>query len=121
MAAGEPTPYSKQNLMILTTDSGVTAITNLSNASAQVVGADNKRSEISFHNPNVVSNKNIAVCPAKDKAGNALAASFGGGSWVIFPGATLTFKGFVGCAWNAICDTAGTFGLTIMENSHSAE
>jgi hypothetical protein len=90
-----------------------TAISALGTSSTQVIGVDNNRTEIEFHNPNTISNDVIYVCQSVDVNGNALTAGPGnGGTYTIFPGASRVFRGQCQMAFNAAASAAGA-GLTI--------
>lgn len=101
-------PQIQQNYSVPISSPVATGLTNLSNVSVQAIGANPVRRKIDFINPNAL--RTVYVCP-----GN-LTAIAGGGSIPIFPGGVLSISGDnVNCAWNAIADQAGAFGLTILE------
>jgi hypothetical protein len=83
----------------------------LGTSSVQVIGPQQNRTAILFHNPNATAS--VAVCPAVDTAGNAVVAQIdGGGSYTILPLSEKQIMGTCGCAWNAVA-SAGASSLTI--------
>jgi len=95
---------------------GTTTGVTVGTSSIQVIGQSSSRRKITFHNPNIGTNANIFVCQAVDAAGNALTAGDGlPGSIAIFPGASLTFDGECGMAFNAKASAVSS-GLTIIES-----
>jgi hypothetical protein len=94
------------------------AFANLGTASTQVIGADSSRKEITFSNPNVDGNVNLAVCQAFDLSGNALTAGFSAtganaGNFAILPGGERRFTGNVQGAWNSAAKSGTTNNLTM--------
>jgi hypothetical protein len=101
-------PLIRQNYNLPFTSPVASGLTNLSNVSVQVIGANPALRKIDIINPNI--GHTIYVCPGD------LVASAGGGSIPIFPGGGLSLKDEnINCAWNAIADAAGAFGITILE------
>ncbi len=97
---------------------GAIGLANLGTGSTQAVAADTNRKSITFVNPNVDANVNIAVCPAFDNSGSALTAGFSStganaGNWVILPGGERTFTGNVQTAWLAAAKSGSTNNLTM--------
>jgi hypothetical protein len=83
----------------------------LGTSSTTVLAPQTNRQGILFFNPNATAN--IAICPATDVNGNALAAAInGGGSYTLYPLAEKAIYGNCGCAWNAIA-SAPSSSLTI--------
>jgi len=84
-------------------------------ASQQIIGPRLNRKQLTFHNPSSV---NIAICPAQDSNGNALAAVVNGaGSITLFSGGSFTLpENNAGCggAFNGAA-ASGTQPLTIWE------
>lgn len=109
MATAGP-QWNEQNFIVPIAGGSTTPISNLSSASQQVIGENKQRSKITFHNPNITSNKNVFVCQAIDASGNALPASpDGAGTFAIFPGASITLEGNAARgAFNACTETGAT-------------
>lgn len=101
-------PRIAQNYSVPLTSPVVTAITTLGTSSLAVIGANPTRKKLTFHNPNVISNINIFVCPSSIPAVVA-----GGGSICIFPGWSVDIEG--NCGFNAIAQSGANNGLTILE------
>jgi hypothetical protein len=103
-----PNPLIRQNYNLPLTSPVASGFTNISNVSVQIIGANPVRRKIDIINPNI--GHTIYVSP-----GN-LVATPGGGSIPIFPGGVLSLKDEnINCAWNAIADAAGSFGITILD------
>lgn len=110
-----PEPLIRQNQVIPNVTGTTIAINNLGSSSGlQVVGTDQARKSITFHNPNISSNINVLVYQLGTLSGGSNAPTFAspGGGWVILPGATLTFTGDIQGAWGAIAASSSNNALT---------
>lgn len=107
--------WNEQTYIVPIVDGRTVAVGTLNAASVEVVGINPQRNSITFHNPNISSNINVFVCQAQDANGSNLpAAPDGAGCFCIFPGASLTFEGNVGGAWNACSASGSNQALTVL-------
>ena len=92
-------------------------INNLGQSGQQVVGPNPARTTLTFHNPGTVSN--IYVYPVV--AGDGTPMSPGvvtlGGTFVVWPGATVSLSGEIQTAWAAFAQSGGGNPLTVMESN----
>jgi hypothetical protein len=91
--------------------SGGTLGFSLGTASTPILSVAPQTQRLMFHNPGTV---NLYVCQATDANGNALVPGPNGGSWIILPGATMTFTGNgVAGAWLAAAASGSGNPLTV--------
>jgi hypothetical protein len=104
-----PSPLQQLNYIIPIVSPIGYGITNLGNASQQVIGANPVRRRLVFWNPNPLNT--IWLCPG------AGPATKGGGSVPLFPssGPYDATDENVNNAWQAIADAGTNQGLTILE------
>lgn len=123
MAVTASNPVIDQNYSIPNVGGNSLGVNNIGNgANIAVIGIDQARKSITFHNPNVAgSGVNVLISQKVDANGNALAPTFAspGGGYVLFPGATYTFTGDIQGAWQAIAQSGTTNGLTISSSRNS--
>lgn len=110
VSANPPEPVASLNLDIDITSPNGGQVTNLTTASATLLGANQNRRGILFHNPGA---QNKAVAPAN------LAASQGAGSIIILPKAQKEIRAFgkvrVNCGFNAQTANNGDGSLSWLE------
>jgi hypothetical protein len=117
VAANTGIPIIEQNYIVPISTGRTTAVSGIGTSSTTAIGADSQRREITFHNPNQTVQQNLYVCQAQDAANNALAATVdGAGTFIIYPGSSLSFKGNVGGAWT-VCAAAAAAKLTIITDN----
>jgi hypothetical protein len=100
------------------------AITLVSATVSQLALQPNSsRKKLIFHNPNLTTQINIAICPSFDVNGNNLPAGFGAngalaGSLLLLPAATMTIEADdsrISNGWNAASASGSNIPLTIWE------
>ena len=110
-------PLAPQNYIVPFAGGGFLGVNTLGTAAIQVIPADPTRMSISFINPNMVTNINVAVFPVADINGNSLlGTTFGqGGGAPLVPGGIITFVGdSARLAWAAVAASSSNVGLTIV-------
>lgn len=95
----------------------VWATNNIAQVGVQVVGPNPARTTIVFHNPG--ASVSLYVYPIVDGNGKPLAPTVTllGGTFQVFPGGTIEFKGEVQTAWLAFAYSASNNSLTVMESN----
>lgn len=94
----------------------VTPINNLATSAIQVIGPNQYRAALSFHNPGTVA---IYVAPLLNAQGQSFTPSLGalGGTFIIYPGSTLSLQGETQYAWQAFAASSSNNPLTVMESN----
>ena len=91
-----------------------TPINTLNTVGTSVLGTSSVRQGLIFHNPGTT---NIYVYPSLASAAPTTTAA--GGSFLIFPGGTLSFSGEefsnINCGWSAFSGTGSSQALTVVE------
>lgn len=94
----------------------VTAINNLGTSAITVIGPNQYRAALSFHNPGTVI---VYVAPLLNAQGIAFTPTLSalGGCWQIGPGSTLSLVGETQYGWQAFAATGSSNPLTVMESN----
>ena len=94
----------------------VTPVNNLAVVFVLVVAANPSRQSITFHNPGTNSLYIGMMTTVIGTAFNPLLNSLGG-TFLLLPGATMTFTGECQLAWGAMAATGSQNPLTVMESN----
>jgi hypothetical protein len=92
-------------------------INNLGAVGQQVVAANPARVSLTFHNPGATINLYIYPMFAGDGTPLAPSNSALGGTFLLFPGATIVLTGEIQTAWGAFAQAGSTNSLTVMDSN----
>lgn len=92
-------------------------INNIGITPIQVVAANPARMSLTFHNPG--GTLDIYIFPMVDGNGAPLTPGPGalGGTFRLFPGATIVVTGEIQTAWGAFATSGATNALTVMDSN----